>query len=524
VSANRPDISQIRKYLKGELDARAMHELERQALDDPFLQDALDGYTQNREIDQQVNINDLSSRLKERINPPKKRVALWPAMGIAASVLVFIVAAGWWLVNNRAQVNRVGGPVKDNTIVALKPAAPATKQLPKPDSAVISERTIVTHKTAPKADNAISSRTPVTRPDNKWVSVPVPDSGTSTSIDYKPGLALAAREPLKDSVVASANLQAGNNQAIRIRGMSTARAVKPLYIVDGKIYNDELNKLNPQDIVNLSILKDNSASAIYGSRGANGVVIVTTKHGKAGKPFADSNKLAGIVLREFTAANHQSKRQKDSSMLNNGSIDQALQGRVAGVQVSRAKKQEPADSLKTIIGRVLSKDDGRPLPGVSVMVAGTNRVAQTDANGNFKIKASAKDELSVRYMGYLSKNYKVKNRDNLKVILEESHESLADVVVVSKATKAIKEAHPSSGWTDFYKYLNEEAGNADKAGAVRLSFIVNTDKSLSDFKILKSLNPEADQKAIDIIKNGAEWKPNSNGKPERIKVTIRFRK
>jgi TonB-linked SusC/RagA family outer membrane protein len=70
---------------------------------------------------------------------------------------------------------------------------------------------------------------------------------------------------------------------VRIRGVGSISAgVDPLYVVDG-FPIDNLQALNPNDIESIDILKDASATAIYGSRGSNGVVIVTTKRGKAGK-------------------------------------------------------------------------------------------------------------------------------------------------------------------------------------------------------------------------------------------------
>ncbi|MCC8361359.1 SusC/RagA family TonB-linked outer membrane protein [Salinimicrobium sediminilitoris] len=76
--------------------------------------------------------------------------------------------------------------------------------------------------------------------------------------------------------------QPGNNPTIRIRGIGTIGNNDPLIVVDGVPLNGGLNQVNMQDVASMQILKDASATAIYGSRGANGVVIVTTKRGKAG--------------------------------------------------------------------------------------------------------------------------------------------------------------------------------------------------------------------------------------------------
>src|SRR5690606_37663398 len=75
----------------------------------------------------------------------------------------------------------------------------------------------------------------------------------------------------------------GGNATIRIRGSGSVNASNdPLYVVDG-FPTDNLTSINPSDIESIEILKDASATAIYGSRGSNGVVMVTTKRGAAGK-------------------------------------------------------------------------------------------------------------------------------------------------------------------------------------------------------------------------------------------------
>jgi len=75
--------------------------------------------------------------------------------------------------------------------------------------------------------------------------------------------------------------QPGTNATIRIRGIGSANASStPLYIVDGVTYNGDISAIDPGDIASTTILKDATATAIYGSRGANGVIVITTKKGK----------------------------------------------------------------------------------------------------------------------------------------------------------------------------------------------------------------------------------------------------
>lgn len=74
----------------------------------------------------------------------------------------------------------------------------------------------------------------------------------------------------------------GSNVSIRIRGLGSINNSDPLLVIDGVPTDMPLNALNQNDVENIDILKDASATAIYGSRGANGVVLITTKKGKSG--------------------------------------------------------------------------------------------------------------------------------------------------------------------------------------------------------------------------------------------------
>lgn len=76
----------------------------------------------------------------------------------------------------------------------------------------------------------------------------------------------------------------GGGVMVRIRGFGTINDNSPLYVIDGMPTKGDLNSLNLNDVESIQILKDASAASIYGSRAGNGVVIVTTKKGKVGKP------------------------------------------------------------------------------------------------------------------------------------------------------------------------------------------------------------------------------------------------
>ena len=75
----------------------------------------------------------------------------------------------------------------------------------------------------------------------------------------------------------------GVQPKVIIRGVTTVNGSSPLYVVDGMPVGTEINFLNPNDIESMEVLKDASAAAIYGTRGSNGVILITTKKGAAGK-------------------------------------------------------------------------------------------------------------------------------------------------------------------------------------------------------------------------------------------------
>ncbi len=87
----------------------------------------------------------------------------------------------------------------------------------------------------------------------------------------------------------------GGPVSIRIRGVSTVGNNQPLFVVDGVPIGDGTgNQINPADIENISVLKDASSSSIYGLRAANGVVLITTKRGKQGKPRVNFDVYSGV--------------------------------------------------------------------------------------------------------------------------------------------------------------------------------------------------------------------------------------
>jgi TonB-linked SusC/RagA family outer membrane protein len=87
--------------------------------------------------------------------------------------------------------------------------------------------------------------------------------------------------------------RAGQDPEVRIRGTNSINGYSPLYVVDG-LFSDNINYLNPSDIESMEILKDPSSLAIFGVRGANGVIIVNTKRAKRGQTVVNVNSSVGF--------------------------------------------------------------------------------------------------------------------------------------------------------------------------------------------------------------------------------------
>ncbi|RYZ62084.1 MAG: SusC/RagA family TonB-linked outer membrane protein, partial [Chitinophagaceae bacterium] len=91
--------------------------------------------------------------------------------------------------------------------------------------------------------------------------------------------------------------QPGTSATIRIRGIGSVNGNRdPLYVVDGVPFTGFVNSINPNDIASMTVLKDAAATAIYGSRGANGVIVITTRNGRGRQSFIEADGRVGTNI------------------------------------------------------------------------------------------------------------------------------------------------------------------------------------------------------------------------------------
>jgi hypothetical protein len=475
VGAKKTDISQIRKYLNGELDAHAMHQLEREAQDDPFLMDAIDGYQQAPGL-QQRQLNNLDARLQQRINQSKTRkIIAWKYYAAAASVLLFFTL-GYLLWSGEKQLPE-SKKVADNIIAP----APADHTESKPDAA-IAPATV--KQNAMAANVAQYNKRSVVSP--KDISPPATDKTTQDLLKKLPGISVDAN----GNLVSKAGTQITKT---RLNGKEYA---------GGDVAQAQKNL--PADVVEKIQVVDD-----YGDQAARTASVGVN-------PLKDSARLKEVTITAYGSK----KKQEVTSAVAAVSAPQVLKGKVDGVQVTTPDHR--------INGLILDQL-GYPIPGVNIKVDGATTGAVTDTHGRFSLPANGQATLNISFVGYESQKVKAKEDDTVQVKLKESSRSLAEVVVTgygqAKPVKPIKEAHPKMGWDNYTNYLKREAvADDDKATTVRLSFIVDEKGDISDIKILDGASESINKQAIDLVKDGPAWAPNVNGKPETVKLKIRFSK
>lgn len=203
--------------------------------------------------------------------------------------------------------------------------------------------------------------------------------------------------------------QPGQGATIRVRGSGSITASSaPLYVVDGYPLGDQnLNAINPNDIESIEVLKDASAAAIYGSRAANGVVLVTTKSGKTGKVSVNLDVYAGFqnVTKKLDLMNAQEFVEFSREAFNNHYVE-AVPGASAGdplnVRPSGNRYRYPA-----------FYDDASYVNSLGAGTDWQNEIFRTSPVQNYQLTVTGGDE-KTKYMfsaGYYNQQGVVINSD-----------------------------------------------------------------------------------------------------------------
>lgn len=513
MTEHEKDISQIKKYMEGKLNARSMYELERRAQDDPFLQEALEGY-ENAGKPQDDNLKELSQRLKARTEKKENKIIAMRFIAIAASVLLVLFAGLLWFIwqrpSHQPQIAKVELPAPKRPTDTLIPTAPkksteiaALIQAP-PKSITNHRRYAATVKqTAIGSTNANASLTEPVASGNK-----VAEQNISSAETFKSNPLAKDTTPLNETVVLDYSAQQLN---AKVAGIN---------ITPGKNIT--------------GMVRDANGPLAGATVSINGTTIntLTNSQGYFTLPKVPYKSTLDITYLGYDAKHIMIKKQ-DSLIIAMQPANNALAEVVATGYGARKKafvtgsssevtaKEIGSESIKGTV-----KDEtGQPIPGATIQVKGTSISVVTDMNGKFALPSTASGfVLEIAFIGYEKKQIIAKKTDSLVVALRPNASSLADVVVTGYSGEPQQSfAQPTDGWDAFKKYLKKNAASPDgKTGTVKISFVVNSDNSLSGFKVIKGISAKTDTAAVELIRNGPEWLKNSNNKPERVKVSVKF--
>ncbi|AWO01683.1 hypothetical protein DLD77_08220 [Chitinophaga alhagiae] len=500
----KPTAELIRQYLEGTLDDKTMHALEKQALDDPLLAEALEGFAMHPP-DQQPALQDLRSRLESRVKDNER-----PAAGggkvrrldyrwLAAAAVLLIIAAGALMimdrplqpVNDIAQVKEIPG--KDSAAPAA--ATPYTLPAPAASEADTAGQAAAADETKPPASEPAAS----TAKQAKDAHTPLTARGIPSS------RADEAAQPAPPPATETAGTPGQQVLANRKTASAEQRNIGNKQLLLGKA---KAEKTAPQHL-----------------------------------PLAYTEKIDTIRIGKYAA---------DSTTYAMQAPPSKVEGKITGARNPYPNYNNEHDE-RLISGVVVDAETGRRLPGVAVMESGTNRGVVTDTSGNFAMRVSPRNDvkLDFSYIGYEKTNVAVSanSADKLNVKLPATNQALGETVVVvgygaqkkrevtgatdiyirgisSQPSEKAKAPHPAVSIKNYSDYLESRRKLVvpglleNKSGQVRVSFTVMPDSTLRHFKVLESMGDVANKAAIRIIKEGPKWAPASNGKRAAAEVTV----
>jgi TonB family protein len=198
------------------------------------------------------------------------------------------------------------------------------------------------------------------------------------------------------------------------------------------------------------------------------------------------------------------------------------------------------DQGNQITGKVVSAEDGTPVPGVNVIIKGTNTGTVTDLNGNYQIQSLVPNATLVySFIGMQSQEINTRGRKAVDVQMNADVAALSEVVVTGygaaqgndSSTPILELAHPEMGNKAFKNYLENNVRYPETAlskkieGRVTIEFFVEPNGSLSEFKVVRGIGSGCDEELIRLIKEGPAWVPSKRGTVairDKARVRLKF--
>ena len=254
------DILQIRKYLNGELNAKAMHQLERRAQSDPFLMDALEGY-ESVPGNQQANLNELSDRLKRRISNRGARIITWKYLAAAASILVVLTVGGLLLYNRQPENKQRTADIA----TTRENADTTTPEKPAAEKSKIKAPTIPPEQQPTISSDAVVKLKPPIVSNDMPVDKPVKKASMDSVVQYP-----AAAESNAPPKIAAGSVAVTTPQNISRQDDVTRQADKAIQgraagIIADNFLKTARKRTEPKNVVTGRVIERNSGLPLSGA-------------------------------------------------------------------------------------------------------------------------------------------------------------------------------------------------------------------------------------------------------------------
>ncbi|CCH01724.1 TonB-dependent receptor plug [Fibrella aestuarina BUZ 2] len=265
----------------------------------------------------------------------------------------------------------------------------------------------------------------------------------------------------------------GANIQIRVRGGgSITQDNSPIYVVDGIQVENALNFLSPQDIESIDVLKDASTTAIYGARGANGVVIITTKSGRGGKTTVSYNGSMGFreitkkmgVLDPYEFVRWQYERSRGDATLESSFAAQYG----TWDNINQYKTAEPINWQQEVFGR------RAPYQNHNVVVNGGS--AQT--NFNLSLTANKEDGVQLesgfdRYLATFRLDHKASDKLKVGLNVRYLNQTIRGAGTTTSGTKATNRLRHSIQYRPLLVGVNPTVDDFDENLYISSGNLVN---------------------------------------------------
>lgn len=483
----------IQRYVQGKLSAREMHAMEKAALDDPFLADAIEGMqqalTDHKESLVTGQLHQLQQQFKTRTATGAGKVmAFKPFRYWQAAAAVVAIVTGVWiysLVNNDSE--------KSKDVIAKTEEKKTAEQQATTALSDSSEIAVSTDSTTAQgnATNATISRT---------------DS-------YRNSLSVNSKNTQGDVVNEDAD-ENYKSKTIMSPGVSRAEPDRP----------------SP------------AANSVAILRQQTNAVKQDTNFRESSKPNAKD-----VAAEKKAAAPTPTAAVPETTMKARKAEDVKFQDRERETELITITKKEKYDkksagiknNLSGVIKGQVTDLNNNPVANAYIQITKEHNNIITDKTGFFNIPVSdSVVDVTVNVTGYGSQNFRLQNNAAVNQLQLQPANAALDEVVVQQPVKGKKlsiaagklpntivhDAEPVIGWAAFDQYLEKNRSTMSGAisrGHVVISFQVNKKGTLSDFKIEQSLSKAYDNEAVRLITQGPAWKL-LKGRKARITVMVRF--